>query len=278
MADDSEFLSRLISFGLSEKEAQLYLHLLKYGPKAPSLLAKSLKTYREDIYRTVTSLIDKGMVNPSLESPTVYAATELDIALDAALKKRESEFREMGIRKQELQEMSKQLLFRPSDEFTTYKIIKSLKESVTVMLSLINSSEREIVCVVPEFIFAMASLYGVNEAIKKFIERGGVIRVINDISYPIIEMVQQALDMGEYIRHYNAYTGLFFAVYDKKTSISAINVDVKRVALDEPISALWTDELTYAHYLASTFELLWERSIPATQRIEELLKEGAPHS
>jgi sugar-specific transcriptional regulator TrmB len=125
MADDSEFLSRLISFGLSEKEAQLYLHLLKYGPKPPSLLAKSLKTYREDIHRTVTSLIDKGMVNPSLDSPTVYAALELDIVLDAALKKHEAELREMERRKQELQEMSKQQRFRPSDEFSTFKIINA---------------------------------------------------------------------------------------------------------------------------------------------------------
>jgi len=77
MSSDDEFTSRLIGFGLSEKEAQLYLHLLKYGPKTPSLLAKALKTYREDVHRTVTSLIDKGMVRPSLGSPTVYAAVDL---------------------------------------------------------------------------------------------------------------------------------------------------------------------------------------------------------
>ncbi len=41
---DSEFIKRLTGFGLSEKEAQLYLHLLKYGPKSTSLLAQSLKT------------------------------------------------------------------------------------------------------------------------------------------------------------------------------------------------------------------------------------------
>ena len=103
MTDDSEFITRLIGFGLSEKEAQLYLHLLKYGAKPPSLLAKSLKTYREDVYRTLTGLIDKGMVNPSLETPTVYAAVELNIALEAAFKKQETELREMERRKQELQ-------------------------------------------------------------------------------------------------------------------------------------------------------------------------------
>ena len=71
MTTDGEFTRRLIGFGPSEKEAQLYLHLLKYGPKTPSLLAKSLQTYREDVHRTLMSLIEKGMVRPSLDSPAV---------------------------------------------------------------------------------------------------------------------------------------------------------------------------------------------------------------
>ena len=93
---DDDFITRLIGFGLSEKEARTYLYLLKYGPKTPSPLAKSLKTYREDVHRTLTSLIDKGMVRPSLDSPTIYAAVDLDNALESALKKQESELREMG--------------------------------------------------------------------------------------------------------------------------------------------------------------------------------------
>jgi len=64
MDNEATFITRLTGFGLSEKEAHLYLHLLKYGPKTPSPLAKSLKTYREDVHRTLTSLIEKGMVPP----------------------------------------------------------------------------------------------------------------------------------------------------------------------------------------------------------------------
>ncbi|MGB9212745.1 MAG: helix-turn-helix domain-containing protein, partial [Halobacteriota archaeon] len=125
MTSDDEFTSRLIGFGLSEKEAQLYLHLLKYGPKSPSPIAKSLKTYREDVHRTLTSLIEKGMVRPSLDAPTIYAAVDLDAALEAALKKHESELREMEARKRELQQLSQQQQFRPSDEVATFKILKT---------------------------------------------------------------------------------------------------------------------------------------------------------
>ncbi len=275
MADDSEFLSRLIGFGLSEKEAQLYLHLLKYGPKPPSLLAKSLKTYREDVHRTLTGLIDKGMVSPSLETPTVYAAVELDIALEAAFKKHETELREMEVKKRELKEMSELLSFRPSDEYPTFRIIKSLSELAAVLSSLINSAEREIITVAPEISIAFSSLHAIKDY-KKFVDRGGRMTAITDFSYKYMESVQQHLDIGIDMRQFTGYRGVYLIVFDRKSSISAINYDMKEVSLAEPTMHLWTDDPTYAHYLISTFELLWKQAIPAAQRIEELLKEGPP--
>ena len=276
MADDSEFITRLISFGLSEKEAQLYLHLLKYGPKPPSLLAKSLKTYREDIYRTLTGLMDKGMVNSSLETPTVYAAVELDIALETALKKRENELREMERRKQELQEMSKQQWFRPSDAFSTFKILKSVKELVAATISAITSLEGELLWVVPEGGITIASLFGVNDAAKKLIDRGGKIRGIIDIQYSGIEAVQELLDMGEDVRHFDHYRGIIFGVFDRKICASAIR-EAAGLSPNSPVSMLWTDDSTFAKYLVSTFELFWEKSTPAAQRIEALLQQGSSH-
>jgi len=278
MTTDDEFISRLIGFGLSEKEAQLYLHLLKYGPKTPSPLAKSLKTYREDVHRTLTSLIEKSMVRPSLDSPTVYAAVDLDAALDSAVKKHESELREMEERKRELQELSQQQRFRPSDEVSTFKIIKSIKELVAAMLPILDSMQEDWVMVVPSGAAVIASQFGINEAAYEFIERGGTVRVIlNDITYPIIETVQEMIDNGEDVRHFGR-EGIIFTIFDKKVSMTAISADVTRVALNEPIAALWTDDPTYARYMMSTFETLWEQSLPAAERIQELLKRGPPQA
>ncbi len=119
-----------------KKEAQYYFYLLKYGPKTPSPLATSLHTHREDVHRTLTALIEKGMVRPSLDSATVYAAVELETALEAALKQHESELREMEHRKRELEELAQQQRFRPSDEVATFKIIKNVKEMVSLALPI----------------------------------------------------------------------------------------------------------------------------------------------
>jgi len=124
MTTDDEFAHRLIGFRLSEKEALVYLHLLKYGPNTQSRLAKALKTYREDVRRTLNSLIGKSMVRPSLDGSAVYTAVDLDAALDFAMKKQQSELLEMEAIKRELKELAKQQRFRPSDNSSTFKMLK----------------------------------------------------------------------------------------------------------------------------------------------------------
>jgi hypothetical protein len=278
MPTDDEFTRRLMGFRLSEKEAQIYLHLLKYGPKTPSPIAKTLKTYREDVHRTLNSLIEKGMVRPSLNSPTVYAAVDLDASLASALKKHESELREMETRKRELQELANQQRFRPADKVSTFKIIKNVKEGVTAITSILPSVEKEFLWISAEPGIAMSSLFGVFDAEADFIRHGGQCRGITNLQYSGIKLVQQLLDMGMDVRHYTGYRGLSFAVFDRKLSISAINVNVTRIALDEPMSMLLVDDPVYADYLASIFELLWKQSVPVEERIQELLKQGPPEA
>jgi len=273
---DDDFITRLIGFGLSEKEARTYLYLLKYGPKTPSPLAKSLKTYREEVHRTLTSLIDKGMVRPSLDSPTIYAAVDLDNALESALKKQESELREMEARKQELQELSKQQRFQPTDDVSTFRIIKSVKELVSATITLTSAAKNGFLYVVPGEMLAIASLFGINAEAKKIVEQGGSIRGISDVRYADIAPAQEVLDIREDLRHYNNYRGVYFAVVDRRHCVSAINVDINRIGLDEPISMLWTNDPIYADYLTATFEVLWRQSAPAEQRIQELLQQGPP--
>ena len=201
---------------------------------------------------------------------------ELETALDVALKKHESELRDMEIRKSELQEMSRQQPFRPSDEFVTFKIIKNVKDLIAVVTSTVTSLEERFLWVAPGPVVVIASLYGINEVVKKLVERGGQVRGICDISHPIIEAVQELLDIDEDVRHFDQYQGIYLGVFDSKSGMSSINADFTRISLDEPVTALYADDQTFANYLASTFELLWEQAVPAAQRIEELLKAGPP--
>jgi hypothetical protein len=147
---------------------------------------------------------------------------------------------------------------------------------VTVTLSALASAEKEWFAVVPPILTVFSSLFFVEDD-NQFIDRGGRIRFITDITYPYVELIQEHLDAGVEVRHFDKYSGLLFCVFDGKIGMSAINAaDLKRVSLSQLVSVLWSDDRTYAQYLVSTFQVFWQQSIPAEQRIQELLAQGPP--
>jgi sugar-specific transcriptional regulator TrmB len=128
-AAEDEFARRLVVFGLNEKEALVYSHLLKYGPNTQSRLAKALKTYREDVRRTLNGLIGKSMVRPSVDGAAVYTAVGLDEALDSAVKKHTAELLEMEARKRELTELAQKQRLHPPDKASTATRFKRSRNS-----------------------------------------------------------------------------------------------------------------------------------------------------
>ncbi len=99
-------------------------------------------------------------------------------------------------------------------------------------------------------------------------------RGIADFSYQHINEIQEWLDDGVDVRSYPQYQGIFMLVGDGRKSISSMSIDAERLSVSTPVVALWSDEPIYAEYLMSTFETVWAHSVPAAQRIEELLTEG----
>ena len=161
---------------------------------------------------------------------------------------------------------------------STFKIIKSLKELLTTMLPIVSSLENEWDMFVPENAVIFASQFGINPYTKEFIDRGGKVRIlVTDFSYAVIPIIQELIDMGAEVRCFGQ-EGVIFTVFDKKIGLSGINWEVTRLSLDQPLAALWTDDSTYAQYLTSMFELLWKQSVPAEERIQELLEQGPPKS
>jgi hypothetical protein len=147
---------------------------------------------------------------------------------------------------------------------------------VAATVTLTSAAKNGFLFVVPAEMMVISSLFGINAEVTKVIEQGGSVRGITDINYADIAPAQEVLDIGEDLRHYDGYGGLYFAVVDGKHCVSAINVDISRISLNEPVSMLWTDDPTYAEYLTGTFEVLWEKSIPAAEQIQKLSARGPP--
>ncbi len=76
----------LESFGLRRLDAEVYIYLLQHDPQKAREIAETLETYRRQLYHSLKSLRDKGMVNVSEGRPASFSAVSFDRVLDALIK------------------------------------------------------------------------------------------------------------------------------------------------------------------------------------------------
>ncbi|MGZ4862316.1 MAG: TrmB family transcriptional regulator [Halobacteriota archaeon] len=280
MTDDGEFefIARLRDFGLSQKEARLYHHLLKYAAKPPAVIARHLHTYREDVHRTLTTLIEKGMVRPSLSAPTVYAAVDLDIALNSAVKKHESELREMEARKRELAELAEAMAMErappePADG-CSYRVLRGPNELNTLSIELMSRATSDISMLMPGAVLPIFNRIGVLDMVPDAARRGVRMRLLTDISDANLESGRYILEHGVELRHAEPSGGLQFAVHDAKKSVVFIRFDPTRGMLDTSVAAFLCGSPTYAGYLLFHYEHAWKQAVDGAERIRALVESG----
>ena len=81
----------LKSFGLTQKEAEVYLFLSKHGVQKGTDIAKRMRIHKAEAYRFLKSLQSKGLVESTLESPARFTAVPFAKALDLFVKLKRDE-------------------------------------------------------------------------------------------------------------------------------------------------------------------------------------------
>src|SRR3989344_303866 len=66
--DEKDIVSRLLSFGLTEKEARIYLALLPYRDIGTSKLVRSTGLHGQYVYNALASLEEKGLARHVLQN------------------------------------------------------------------------------------------------------------------------------------------------------------------------------------------------------------------
>lgn len=78
--------NELVGFGLTHREAKIYLHLARFGPKKANKIAEELNAHRTETYHALTSLQNKGIVTATIERPIRFIALSFKNAIDKIIK------------------------------------------------------------------------------------------------------------------------------------------------------------------------------------------------
>ncbi len=87
--DDVETLAHL---GLTERQAKVYLALLRIGVSKAEAVSKASMIHRQEIYRVVTKLQEMGLVEVKLNKPTMFSAIPIGEALKILVQDKADEF------------------------------------------------------------------------------------------------------------------------------------------------------------------------------------------
>jgi sugar-specific transcriptional regulator TrmB len=79
-------LETLVSFGLNQLDAKVYVFLAKNGPHKGKDLCNALTMPKHQIYQCLRNLEDKGIVSANSERPALFFAVSFERALDLLVK------------------------------------------------------------------------------------------------------------------------------------------------------------------------------------------------
>jgi sugar-specific transcriptional regulator TrmB len=137
----------LTEFGLSEKEARLYVYLLKYSESTITDLTKRLETYRLDVHRTIESLVERGMAEALLEIPVVYVAIPISDALGAMTQRHSIEQQRIEAARKELVALAESLNFEvvtQEEVVAKFKMVKGITRAITMTSRILRGAATEI--------------------------------------------------------------------------------------------------------------------------------------
>lgn len=129
-------------FGLSKTQAKIYMALNALGVATASEIAVLSKIRREEVYRIMPELENKGIITSRLEAPRKFAATEPKTALGILAKMKAEEIEnELRALQQRKDELTQRLL---STSFGIYEenSVEALSRQVNIDLRLSQMTRK----------------------------------------------------------------------------------------------------------------------------------------
>jgi len=110
-------LITLVKLGFTETDAQVYAFLAAEGPQKAKDLVAVLKLHRQQLYRSLKKLQNKGIVTASLNYPTCFSAVLFEEVLDILI--------ETKMEQQQALQESKESLLSTWESITKKDVRKS---------------------------------------------------------------------------------------------------------------------------------------------------------
>jgi sugar-specific transcriptional regulator TrmB len=250
----------LVDLGLTVLQAKAYLALCKLEESTARVIAKTAKIASQDVYRIITELEEKGLLERIVDSPNKYKATPLEESLAILLQQRTEKTTQLLKAKTKILKAlrNKKLVASTNDKHEEAEFV-ILSSSPLNPAKVYDDVEESIDCIsnVDRLVYLHLTL---SEALAKAVTRGVKVRLITEKpanNKLFIETLRPfPNEIGFEARYINNTPLCSAAIFDHKR----IAVDLNPIREPSKSNRLLTNHQAFIRVFQEYFEDKWSKA------------------
>jgi sugar-specific transcriptional regulator TrmB len=260
--NNGERIETLMELGFTLNQARAYLALALVGSASAKELAEASSITRQDVYRVMLTLEEKGLAEKLLSTPTVYRALPIEQVIRSSLQRKVGEHRDLQRRTRRLvadvqskhsektvQDEESQFIIIPSKEAIIQRLSDKLSKT-SKSLEVVTSSER-----FSSAILAFSRIY------ESAIERGVKIRIAAEDHVARNGAWEAAKNLAKSqsfeVRFFPYAPEAVVSIFDSKEA----SVTISKTANSSSARALWSNDNGFVTLARHYFENMWTNSV-----------------
>jgi sugar-specific transcriptional regulator TrmB len=246
----------LEDFGLSEKEARVYYTLSRLGSASANEISNATQYNRLQTYRSVKGLLDRGIVEISLERPRKYTPLKIEHAINLLEQEAADRILQLEFKKPLLLKKWSELSDFPASKANyTFRIIQGSKNVLKFSTLLFESAEKDVDISIKGSDITHLINQGAADSLQKKTSKQVMIRVITDNGKQKNETIRRFSDFCD-LRHVSSLNTVPIIVIDNKEALICLNGNTQGVSEN----AIWTNHPELVGTMTSFFNILWSNA------------------
>ncbi|MGD6809879.1 MAG: TrmB family transcriptional regulator [Candidatus Bathyarchaeia archaeon] len=258
---EQEEISVLLNLGCSLSQARVYYELIQIGSATISSISKATGIYRENVYKIINSMIEKGLVEKEIDNPTKYHTLPPEEVLPMLINRKQEQISQV---KREAQRVIKKLHEKAGYKTVTecqgqFMVISGRNSIIDRVKKTLDKAQISIETITTQKRFSQA-IVEFAEAYENALRRGVKIRLATEKHIPekralkIIGRLKKNPDFQ--VRYFSQPIPAIAALFDGKET----HISLSRSAQLFDAEGLWSNNSCVVAVAKAYFEEKWAQS------------------
>lgn len=261
-----DLLHAMGRFGLSEREALLYLALLRRGPATARELSRETHLDRVVAYRILDTMRGKGNLEVTAERPRRYAPVDPQLLFDRYLRRDRTALEQNEKIARELVDALPTLTQGTESEAPRFQVLTGTSSLYHQLREMVLRAEAELAVMLTYRSLQESFEFGMHQWLPRFLQKGGRFRLILESDLRSRHLLRRFLVVGRRyplaeVRQLHPQPTRI-TIVDRREAIVFLVPEARSSQIEE--IAVWTNNRDFVSGQLLYFNTVWESAGSAT--------------